>query len=70
MVLPYANSYGSRENAVPKIGIGGLGLSGSQAREVESSDCFKRYVADLPEGDKKDEKFDGTADIAIALYKY
>jgi hypothetical protein len=34
------------------------------------SDCFKRYVANLPEGAKEDEKFDETADVAIALYKY
>jgi hypothetical protein len=27
-------------------------------------------VADLPEGVKEDEKFDETADVAIALYKY
>jgi hypothetical protein len=37
---------------------------------LRCSDCFKRYVADLPEGVKEDEKFDETADVAIALYKY
>jgi transposase len=37
---------------------------------LRCSDCFKRYVADLPEGVKDDEKFDETADVAIALYKY
>jgi hypothetical protein len=37
---------------------------------LRCSDCFKRYVADLPEGIKEDEKFDETADVAIALYKY
>jgi transposase len=37
---------------------------------LRCSDCFKRYVADLPEGVKEDEKFDKTADVAIALYKY
>jgi len=37
---------------------------------LRCSDCFKRYVADLPEGVNKDEKFDDTADVAIALYKY
>ena len=35
---------------------------------LRCSDCFKRYVADLPEGVKEDEKFDETADVAIALY--
>jgi transposase len=34
---------------------------------LRCSDCFKRYVADLPEGVKEDEKFDETADVAIAL---
>jgi len=37
---------------------------------LRCSDCFKRYVADLPEGVKEDEKFDETADVAIALNKY
>jgi hypothetical protein len=37
---------------------------------LRCSDCFKRYVADLPEGVKEDEKFDETADVALALYKY
>ena len=37
---------------------------------LRCSDCFKRYVADLPEGVKEHEKFDETADVAIALYKY
>ncbi|MBO0861128.1 MAG: transposase, partial [Chloracidobacterium sp.] len=37
---------------------------------MRCSDCFKRYVTDLPEGVKEDEKFDETADVAIALYKY
>src|SRR5215813_7832216 len=37
---------------------------------LRCSECFKRYVADLPEGVKEDEKFDETADVAIALYKY
>ena len=37
---------------------------------LRCSDCFKRYVADLPEGVKEEEKFDETADVAIALYKY
>jgi hypothetical protein len=37
---------------------------------LRCSDCFKRYAADLPEGVKEDEKFDETADVAIALYKY
>src|SRR5215510_4252845 len=37
---------------------------------LRCSDCFKRYVADLPEGVKEDERFDETADVAIALYKY
>jgi transposase len=37
---------------------------------LRCSDCFKRYAANLPEGVKEDEKFDETADVAIALYKY
>ncbi|MBO0860454.1 MAG: hypothetical protein J2P21_18640 [Chloracidobacterium sp.] len=37
---------------------------------LRCSDCFKRYVADLLEGVKEDEKFDETADVAIALYTY
>jgi transposase len=37
---------------------------------LRCSDCFKRYVADLPEGVKEDGKFDAIADVAIALYKY
>jgi hypothetical protein len=37
---------------------------------LRCSDCFKRYVADLPEGVKEGEKFDEIADVAIALYKY
>jgi transposase len=37
---------------------------------LRCSNCFKRYVADLPEGVKEDDKFDETADVAIALYKY
>jgi hypothetical protein len=37
---------------------------------LRCSDCFKRYVADLPEGVKEDEKFDETAEVAIGLYKY
>jgi hypothetical protein len=34
------------------------------------SDCFERFVANLPEGVKEREKFDETADVTIALYKY
>jgi hypothetical protein len=41
-----------------------------ERRVLRCSDCFKRYVADLPEGVKEDEKFDETADVAVALYKY
>src|SRR5262245_32553351 len=37
---------------------------------LRCSDCFERYVAGLPEGVKEDEKFDATADVAIALSKY
>jgi hypothetical protein len=37
---------------------------------LRCSDCFRRYVADFPEGVNEDEKFDETADVAIALYKY
>ncbi|HKQ91549.1 MAG TPA: IS66 family transposase [Blastocatellia bacterium] len=37
---------------------------------LRCSDCFKRFAADLPEGVKEDEKFDETADVAIALNKY
>jgi hypothetical protein len=31
---------------------------------LRCSDCFKRSVADLPEGVKEDEKFDETANVA------
>jgi transposase len=41
-----------------------------ERRLLRCSDCFKRYAADLPEGVKENEKFDETADVAIALYKY
>src|SRR5215475_2179984 len=41
-----------------------------ERRVLRCSDCFKRYAADLPEGVKENEKFDETADVAIALYKY
>jgi hypothetical protein len=41
-----------------------------ERRVLRCSDCFNRYAADLPEGVKEKEKFDETADVAIALYKY
>jgi transposase len=43
---------------------------------LRCSDCFTSYVAELPEDVKRDEKngkpekYDETADVAIALYKY
>jgi len=43
---------------------------------LRCSDCFTRYVAELPpevkkdDKDEKPEKYDDTADVAIALYKY
>ena len=37
---------------------------------LRCSDCFKRYAVNPPEDAKEDEKFDDTADVAIALYKY
>jgi len=37
---------------------------------LRCSDCFTRYVAQLPAGVKEKEKYDETADVAIALYKY
>jgi hypothetical protein len=43
---------------------------------LRCSDCFACYASDLPEEVKKDEKdcrpekYDETADVAIALYKY
>jgi transposase len=56
-----------------KIYLTGLPLISATKYErpvLRCSDCFKRYVADLPEGVKEDEKFDETADVAIALNKY
>jgi hypothetical protein len=41
-----------------------------RAASVALFRLFQRYVADLPEGFKEGEKFDETADAAIALYKY
>jgi hypothetical protein len=41
-----------------------------ERRVLRCSNCFKRYTAELPEGVKEDDKFDETADVAIALYKY
>ena len=41
-----------------------------ERRVLRCSDCFNRYAADLPEGVKEKEKFDETADVAIALNKY
>src|SRR5215475_6058659 len=57
----------------PAVSISGRPLISATKYEravLRCSDCFRRYVADLPEGVKEDEKFDETADVAIALYKY
>jgi len=56
-----------------KIYLTGLPLISATKYErpvLRCSDCFERFVADLPEGVSEKEKFDPTADVAIALYKY
>ena len=59
--------YDTKQSAI-FIRLTGQPLVGATRFEQEvlrCSDCFKRYVADLPEGVKEDEKFDVTADVAI-----
>jgi len=40
-----------------------------EREDLRCSDCFRHYLAKLPDGVKEEEKYDETADVAIVLSK-